>query len=166
MRIHNTSCYLNITLRYTFITLLYWTLKCLLYAPCKAEIVDCISSCSIDVLNDRIEFLTCARSYSDLPCTVDPLYLTTKPTRFVYTNKKVAQQNLLIFLSTGKPRKFERIKISRVCLPKKLQVYVKASMPHSIFLWMLSPLEYWLIYRGPGFLAVVWFISSSTPSRV
>ncbi len=26
--------------------------------------------------------------------------------------------------------------------------------------WNLSPREYWMVYRGPGFLAVIWFGSS------
>ncbi len=30
----------------------------------------------------------------------------------------------------------------------------------------ILPREYWMIYRGPGFLAVAWFGSSSTPSPV
>jgi hypothetical protein len=29
-----------------------------------------------------------------------------------------------------------------------------------------TPSEYWMIYRGPGFLAVVWFGTSSVPSPV
>ncbi len=51
-------CYPNITFYVDSVT------EKLLYAPCKAEIVDRISSCSIDVLNDGVEFLSCARSYS------------------------------------------------------------------------------------------------------
>ncbi len=58
---------------------------------------------------------------------------------------------------------WSRIFISLDCTIRKLWNKI-SKVDHTFWLSFEFPREYWLTYRGPGFLAVIWFGSSPTPS--